>query len=139
MLTTIISVTIFLVAGISLGCHLEGMKEGIRVGEGRHEKLAAQVREIKMGMEVEREQNVSCEECGVILKKYKAEKVILTECVGPTLDLFRRNLYFCQSHQKPYDEIVVGGLTRTLPRRYFKRGEGQRIEVNKKGKKLKNK
>lgn len=72
---------------------------------------------------------VSCGECGVAIKKDKAQKV----------EIGNFHLYYCQKHKKPYDKLEknaeINSKKGTLDfyTKYYK----SNVEVNKKGKQIK--
>jgi len=71
---------------------------------------------------------VFCEDCGVAIKRDRANKVIRTYTGGIVYEE-RVTLYYCQTHKKNYD-IRCSSRELGIPCHYFKNV----IEVDEKGK-----
>lgn len=81
-----------------------------------------------------KEDFVSCEDCGIVLRKDKAQKVINVEG-GEYDDEDERKkdgmLYYCKEHKKPYDKIHYadgGGMTAGTHYYYIKIAEWQKVD-----------
>lgn len=83
---------------------------------------------------------VHCEECGVVVKKEMAYKV-LEERVHFAIffneQIFEEEKFYCNQHKKPYDRIELENDPYTIwskkERKYYKTN----IEVNEEGKVIK--
>lgn len=100
----------------------------------KFERWFDDIKEALDSIDTELEDIVFCKECGVAIKKDKAQKV--KEVNFPTCifslatkgSCTTNNLYYCSKHKKPYDRVVDNFGTK-----YYKTN----VEVNKKGKEIK--
>jgi len=79
------------------------------------------------------EQIVYCSDCGVLLKRRFAQRVRVIDDEMSCVEEITYK-YFCKLHKKPYEEENYHS---GLGWRYYKIQPSRRIEVDKKGKKVK--